>query len=121
MGSKRTLVLGASPEPSRYAHMAAMRLVAHGHEVVLIGKHMGEIGGLPIRAGIPPDLDIHTVTLYINPRNQETWHERILELAPRRIIFNPGTEHAAFARRAAAAGIEVVEGCTLVMLATDQF
>jgi len=42
-------------------------------------------------------------------------------LAPERIIFNPGTEHAAFAERAAEQGSEVVEGCTLVMLGTGQY
>lgn len=121
MGPQRTLVLGASPEPSRYAHLAALRLQSQGHDVVLVGKRTGVIGDDPILPDIPPDVGVHTVTMYMNPRNQEVWHERILALAPQRIIFNPGAEHADFAERARTAGIEVVEGCTLVMLATGQF
>lgn len=121
MATLRTLVLGASPEPSRYAHRAALRLKAHGHEVILVGKHAGTIDGEAIRADIPPGVVIHTVTLYINPLAQEAWHQRLIALKPQRIIFNPGAEHAEFARRAEAAGIHVVEGCTLVMLATGQY
>jgi hypothetical protein len=47
--------------------------------------------------------------------------DRLLALEPRRIIFNPGTEHPAFAARASASGMEVVEGCTLVMLSTGTY
>lgn len=121
MSTLRTLVLGASPEPTRYAFLAATRLQAYGHPVVLVGKHTGAIGGVAIQPDIPAGEAIHTVTVYMNPANQEAWHERLLTLAPKRIIFNPGAEHEAFAHRAAAAGIEVVEGCTLVMLGTGQY
>ncbi len=79
------------------------------------------IGGLPILHEIPADDHFHTITLYMNPVLQEAWHNAILALAPARIIFNPGTEHAAFAQRAMDLGIEVVEGCTLVMLATGHY
>ena len=116
-----TLVLGASTDPSRYAHRAAERLLDKGHPVLLIGKRAGEQGGAPIRTSIPAEAVVDTVTLYINPLDQEQWHDRILKLSTRRIILNPGTEHAAFAQRAADQGIEVVHGCTLVMLATDQY
>jgi hypothetical protein len=40
----------------------------------------------------------------------------LLSLSPRRIIFNPGTENPDFMEKAEAQGIEVVAGCTLVML-----
>ena len=116
-----TLVLGASPEPSRYANLAALKLQAHGHPVLLVGKRAGAIGGVGIVQDIPSDTRVDTVTLYLNPVVQEAWHDRILQLAPRRIIFNPGTEHPGFAQRAAAQGVEVLEACTLVMLSTGQF
>jgi hypothetical protein len=35
--------------------------------------------------------------------------------------MNPGAENSALAAEAEQAGIEVVEGCTLVMLRTGQF
>jgi len=98
-----------------------MKLMAHGHEVVPVGLRSGMIGDMPILHEIPVGGHVHTITLYLNPMVQEAWHDRILAMAPERIIFNPGTEHAEFAERAAEQGIEVVEGCTLVMLGTGQY
>jgi predicted CoA-binding protein len=77
--------------------------------------------GVPILRTIPEGLQVDTVTLYLNPINQREWQPRILELRPRRIIFNPGTEDPVFAASARSAGIEVVEGCTLVMLAAGTY
>jgi hypothetical protein len=116
-----TLVLGASLNPSRYAHSAVLRLRDAGFPVFAVGARAGTIGDVVIHQAPPTDLIIDTVTLYLNPVAQEQWHERILDLRPRRIIFNPGTEHTAFAQRALNADIDVVEGCTLVMLATGQY
>ena len=89
--------------------------------VLAVGRRSGSIGGVDIVDAIPDHVKIDTITLYLNASAQEQWHDRLLALAPRRIIFNPGAEHRAFAERAKAAGIEVVEACTLVMLATGQF
>ncbi len=116
-----TLVLGASPDPARYSHLATQRLLSHGHTVILVGARAGAIAGKPILTELPQGPPVHTVSLYMNPMVQEAWHERILALHPKRIIFNPGTEHEDFARRAAGQGIEVIEGCTLVMLATGHY
>ncbi len=89
--------------------------------MILVGAREGAIAGKPILTELPQGLRVHTVSLYMNPMVQEAWHDRILALRPQRIIFNPGTEHEDFARRAAGQGIEVVEGCTLVMLATGHY
>ena len=45
----------------------------------------------------------------------------ILNLKPRRVIFNPGSENYALVTKLKEAGIEVVQACTLVMLRTEQF
>ena len=47
--------------------------------------------------------------------------KQLLALHPKRIIFNPGAENAAFAKEAETAGIEALEACTLVMLGTGHF
>ncbi|TNE56910.1 MAG: CoA-binding protein, partial [Bacteroidetes bacterium] len=60
--------------------------------------------------------DVDTVTLYVGPQRQVPYYEYILSLHPKRIIFNPGTENPELEALAEAQGIEVVEGCTLVML-----
>ena len=37
--NKKTLVLGATPDESRYANLASNRLVNHGHTIVNCAKH----------------------------------------------------------------------------------
>ena len=116
-----TVVLGASPLPHRYAHIAVRRLRAAGHPVVAIGRHAGAIGDVTIQPTWPEGIRVDTVTLYLNPVNQGPWMGTIIAAAPRRIIMNPGTENSELAERARVAGIEVVEACTLVMLATEHY
>ncbi|MGA0558847.1 CoA-binding protein [Larkinella sp. VNQ87] len=118
---RTTLVIGASENPERYAHKAANRLVQQGHPVELVGLRTGTIRGNPIRMGQPDLEDIDTVTLYVSARNQTGIYDYIKKLRPRRVIFNPGTENPAFEKELAQQGIEPIEACTLVMLATGQY
>ncbi len=113
---KKTLVLGASPNPERYAYLATQRLTQFGHEAVPVGIRKGAINGIEILSGKPEVEDVDTVTLYIGPARQPEYYDYIFSLQPKRIIFNPGTENPEFMRLAQARGIETVEGCTLVML-----
>jgi predicted CoA-binding protein len=121
MKVRSTLVLGASPNPDRYAHIAAHRLLAAGHPVIPVGRRAGAIDGVAIQPDIPAGSTVHTVTLYLNAVHQQDWEERLLALRPARIIFNPGAENQAFAAKALAQGIKVKNACTLVMLATGQY
>lgn len=118
---KKTLVLGATPNPARYAYLAALKLLQYGHEVVLVGIRAGEIGGVPIQNGTPPVSDIDTVTLYLGPERQAEYTDYILSLKPKRILFNPGTENPALAQLARDHNIETAEGCTLVMLSIGAY
>ena len=118
---KKTVVLGASANPARYSHMAVKRLLSHNHPVVAIGKRAGSVGPVQIETDHLPVDGVDTVTLYLNPQNQREYYDYILNLRPRRIIFNPGTENSELESRAEAAGIETVEGCTLVMLGVGTY
>jgi uncharacterized protein len=118
---KKTLLLGATTNPGRYAYLAAHRLQHYGHPLVLLGIKPGMVGELPIQQGKPDLKDIDTITLYLNATRQEEWQDYILSLRPKRIIFNPGAENPVLAASAAAQGIEVVEGCTLVMLSIGNY
>ena len=118
---KKTLVLGASSNPERYSYLAVSKLKQSGHEVVALGVKDGEIDGVPIVQGKPELEDIDTVTLYINPFRQDEYYDYILDLKPKRLIFNPGTENYAFMHRAKLEGVEVLAACTLVMLSTGQY
>lgn len=121
MISKKTLVLGASPNPVRFSFKAVKSLQRHDVPVVPVGIRKGEIGGIEIIKGQPAMDDIHTVTLYIGPPRQKEYYSWILSLNPKRIIFNPGTENEEFMDMARKNGIEVLEDCTLIMLNADRF
>lgn len=120
---KKTVVIGASNNPGRYAYRATEMLQEYGHEVVPVGIKKGEVAGKSILhlKDCPEIEGVDTVTLYVGPQNQEAWYDYILGLNPKRIIFNPGTENMAFENRAQKQGIETIEGCTLVMLSTRQY
>ncbi len=118
---KKTLVLGASTNPERYSFLAANKLVAHGHEIELLGKKKEALLGKVIETSPQEIKDIDTVTLYLNPKNQEAYYDYILSLKPKRIIFNPGTENSELEKLAESKGIETIEACTLVMLSTGQY
>jgi predicted CoA-binding protein len=121
MSAKNTLVLGASKNPQRYSYLAMHKLRAHGHPVLAIGKREGSVNNINIVTGTPPFKDVDTVTLYLNPANQKPYYDYILSLAPKRIIFNPGTENDELVSLARNKGIKVLDACTLVMLSTNQY
>lgn len=118
---KKTLVLGATPNPARYAYLAVLRLKQYGHEVVPIGIRDGDIGGIKILKGKPDIEGVDTVTLYLNAERQREYYDYIFSLKPHRIIFNPGAENPELMRLANERSIETVEGCTLVMLSIGVF
>jgi len=118
---KKTLVIGASENPDRYSNKAIRALVSHGHEVVAIGLHEGQVIGVPFNAEKKAFENIDTVTLYIGLQNQSEYYQYILNLKPQRVIFNPGTENPEFISRLKTAGIYPEIACTLVLLATGQY
>lgn len=121
--SKKTVIIGATPNSSRYAYFAANKLVNYGHEIVPVGIKKGEVEGkeiLDLRTQ-PRLEDVDTVTLYLNPFNQRDWEDYILSLNPKRIIFNPGTENPDLVEKAKSQKIETIYGCTLVMLSAGTY
>lgn len=118
---KKTLVLGATANPARYACMAIKSLVSRGHEVVGVGLKEEEVAGVKIKTEPYPFTDIDTVTLYLNPQRQRDYYDYILSLNPNRVIFNPGTENPELYRLLRERGIDVEIACTLVMLSTGQY
>ena len=121
MDNKKTLVLGATPNESRYANLASNRLVRNGHSIVNVGIRDGEVAGVPIEKPETIHHDIDTITLYVGPQHQEGLYNYILDTHPKRIIFNPGTENAALRRMANEKGIETEYACTLVLLSIGQY
>ena len=116
----RVLVLGASLNPERYAHKVALQLNRLAYDVVLVGNKPGIIDGLSIETYIP-NKSYDTVTLYLGAKNQQQYHDQLLKLKPKRIIFNPGAENSVFQKLAIQKDIEAFEACTLVMLSMGTF
>ena len=121
MANKKTVLIGATTDPSRYAYRASNSLVSHGHDLFPMGIKEGRVAGKDILLEKKEIEGIDTVTLYISPKHQPEWYEYVLSLKPQRIIFNPGTENQEFETIAEKAGIEVIEGCTLVMLSIGTY
>jgi uncharacterized protein len=120
---KKTVIIGATTNPGRYAYLAARMLKEYNHEIVPIGIKQGSLFGAQILDIYqrPEVKDVHTVTLYIGPQRQPEHIDYILSLKPKRIIFNPGTENDDFMKRAEKEGVEAMEACTLVLLRSLQY
>ncbi len=118
---KKTMVLGASPNPSRTSFAAVERLVENGHEVIPIGIKPGQIKGVDIVVGRPKLEAVDTITLYLRPPTQKEYYDYILEIRPKRLIFNPGTENHELMQLARAHDITVLTACTLVMLSIGSY
>ncbi len=118
---KKTILLGASENPSRYSYLAVQKLALHHHPVIAIGRKQGMIGDIPIITDNPVVSDVDTITIYLNQQHQKEYYSYILSLHPKRIIFNPGAENNELFALAKTNGIEAVEACTLVMLSTGQY
>ena len=118
---KKTLIIGASTNPERYAYKAANMLVAHKHEIVLVGLREGELLGEKIHTDKPIFDDIDTITLYVSAKNQPEWYDYVLQTKPKRLIFNPNTENEELKALAEANNIQTEYACTLVLLASGQY
>ena len=121
MKNKKTLVLGATTKPDRYAYKAINMLAQKGHTVLAIGQNQGEVAGVKIHTKAIPVKNIDTITLYLNPKNQRFYYNYIVEAQPKRVVFNPGTENPELYQLLELNNIKVDIACTLVLLATNQY
>lgn len=121
MENKKTLVIGASTNPTRYSNMAIQLLREYNCEVVALAKRGGEVSDVTIQTEFPQNENIHTVSMYIGAHRQPEYYDFLLELNPERVIFNPGAENFLLAEMLEVNGIEAIDACTLVMLNTGQF
>jgi len=119
--NKKTLVLGASLKLNRYSNMAVRRLLEHGFEVKALGNKKGKISEVEIDTSKELFENIHTITLYLNAKNQESYYDYILGLNPKRVIFNPGTENLELEKILTNNNIKFERACTLVLLSIESY
>jgi len=117
----KTLVVGASTTQSRYSNVAIKRLIDSDFEVEAIGKKEGFIKGVKINTSKNDFEDIDTVSIYLNPKNQEPYYDYIIGLKPRRVIFNPGTENETFETLLNTNDIDSERSCTIVLLSLGEY
>ncbi len=124
--SENVIILGASKKPHRYSYKAMQELNRHGHRTFLIGREPtgSTLAGNKFYKSIeelPKDIVYDTITIYLNERNQSMYEDNIMNLDPKKVIFNPGAENNKLYARLKQKGINVVNGCTLVMLSVGTF
>jgi uncharacterized protein len=118
---KLTLVIGASLHPWRFSHMCILKLRSHNIPVIAIGLRSGKIADVTILTGYPQIHNVHTVSLYIGSELQEDYYDYILNLKPKRIIFNPETYNPELEYLAHSNGLHTVEACTMLLLDAGLF
>jgi len=116
-------ILGFSDNEDRYSYKAYKKLLENGYKN-LIGITPKNIS-LPAIETVKTLADIkkpiHTLTIYLSHDKLDDLTESIIKLSPKRIIFNPGTENEKLIKKVTSHNIEIIRGCTLVLLSTDQF
>ncbi len=118
---KKTVIIGATNNPERYAYKAAQMIGEYGHEFIPSGITKGQLFGKDIITEQTIFKDVDTITMYVGSANQEGWYQYILDTKPNRVIFNPGTENPVLYEKLEANGISYEEACTLVLLRTGGF
>ena len=120
--AERVVVLGASPKPERYSNKAARMLIEYGHTVVPVNPYHRSVAGIhcqPDIASVAGPVD--TVTVYMRGELLAPHMDALLSLAPKRVIFNPGSEDEGLASELRTRGIVCEDACTLVLLRSKQF
>ena len=102
-----------------FASDVALTKVANATNVASCFKDNADFCSKSIESIVETEID--TIAVYVNPEISSGLIEQIIQVKPRRVIFNPNTENPELASKLAAAGIETIEACTLVMLRTGQF
>ena len=120
--AEKVLILGASTNANRYSHKAQLALLENGHTPVPVNPRYHQIEGIQCY----PDLesiqgDIDTVTIYVRPDILKTMIDEVIQIHPKRVIFNPGAECEEASSRLESVGIKVQNACTLVLLNTSRF
>lgn len=117
----KTLIIGASTKPERYSFKAAQKLLENNYQVEMIGNREDTLFNHKINKTKVNFTNIDTVTLYLSSKYQKDYYNYLVDLHPRRVIFNPGTENEELEHLLDENHIEHERACTLVLLATNEY
>jgi hypothetical protein len=110
----KVVIFGYSDNVERYSNKASALLGEYHHEVVKINPRNEDDLKLL-------NTNYDTLSLYVNSEISNKFQDQLTKSNPKRVIFNPGSENSILQKKFEAMGVEVVIGCTLVMLKTNQF
>jgi predicted CoA-binding protein len=80
------------------------------------------IHGLPVYPSLGAIASaVDVLTVYVGPKRGKDLVDEIVNLEPKIVVFNPGSESAEVQEALKNAGIPYIEACTLVMLRSGQF
>lgn len=122
MKTQTVVVLGASDKQHRYSYKAIKLLERYGHNIIPVHPKLTDIDGLSVVENLS-DINetVDTLTLYIGADRSKLLLNEIIELKPKRVIFNPGTDSEILTERLLQEEITFIHDCTLIMLETNQF
>jgi len=109
----QVVVFGHSDNPERYSFKAFELLNKYHHDVIAFNPRIDDIKNLPD--------NFDTLTLYVSQAVSHKFEEQLLGLRFKRIIFNPGSENQQLETKLKARQVEIIHGCTIVMLKTNQY
>ena len=109
----KTVVFGYSENAERYSNKAYHLLKEYKHDAIAFNPRTDDINSI--------NYPFDTLTMYVGESISEKFSDQILQLNFKRIIFNPGSENEILEKKCLEKNIEVVHGCTLVMLRTNQY
>lgn len=111
-------VVGATTNPHRYGNLIMKRLMENGYNTIPVTPAYDEVEGVE---AFPSILDLEfapdVVNFVVNPKIGKDVLVDCIEKGVKRIWLQPGTHSHELVEKAEEAGIEVIEGCILVVLA----
>ncbi len=115
-------IIGASNKTDRYSYKAQEALSNAGHMVIPVNPVVSNINGVACVATIGDIKEaVDTVTMYVRPDVSDKMANDLINLKPKRVIFNPGTENDKLEALLRENGIRTARACTIVMVKSNQF
>lgn len=114
---KNWAVIGASTKPSRYGNMIVKKLKGAGYNTIPVTPKHEEVEGLAAYASldeVPQDVEV--ANFVVNPSIGMDVLDACARKGIRKIWLQPGTVSEGLLGKARDLGLEVVEGCILVVL-----
>ncbi len=110
-------VIGASTNREKYSNRAVRAYRAEGYTVYPINPNTDEIEGLKAYASVldvPEQIDL--ATLYLPPKWGLAVADHIIAKGIPEVLVNPGAESPELIEKLKDAGVNAIQGCSIIAL-----